>query len=119
MGQETALAAVGAALEAADAAAREACGAGLRDAAAAARRRLCASCGGHDEEGTQDPIDGRWRCRLCWEGLLLESALQEWLPPPLGEADALRAELGPFFTHPGRQRWDWLSWGAACLTLLV
>jgi len=73
----------------------------------------CIGCGLHDAQGTSDPIDLRWRCRFCWEAMLLDGVLQAGCNTPLSsdESKQLEKELGPCYLGPGsgRQRWSW-SW---------
>ena len=78
-------------------------------ALAAVDSQRCVDCGAADEEGTEDPLDGRWRCRFCWELMLLDSALRDpgCIPLPFHELELLRDELGEFFIPGDRQRWRW------------
>ncbi|CAJ1408403.1 unnamed protein product [Effrenium voratum] len=69
----------------------------------------CVDCGVPDASGREDPLDRRWRCRLCNEQLLLESmSPQEIQHMPLlaPEEEELRKELGECFTG-GRQKYHW------------
>jgi len=85
------------------------CGVRLLDVIGKVDRKRCGECGIYDAEGTSDPIDHRWRCRFCWEGMLLDASLQEQCGLPLspGDAEALRSELGPFCIDARQQRWAW------------
>ncbi|CAE7867301.1 unnamed protein product [Symbiodinium necroappetens] len=75
-------------------------------------RERCENCKAYDFKGTLDPLDGRWRCRFCWEHMLLDSALQDpgCIPMPLHEVETLQKELEECFVPGERQRWRWKEW---------
>ena len=76
---------------------------------AAVRGKQCTDCSFFDDKGTLDPVDGGWRCRFCWEHMLLDAALRDpdSMLMPLHELETLKTELGSFFVPGGRQRWSW------------
>jgi len=77
-------------------------------------KRRCDTCAAYDGRGTQDPIDNRWRCRYCWEAMLLDAFLVDRcaMPLPQADADELKEDLQECYAGPGRQRYSWASEGA-------
>jgi len=75
------------------------------------RRRRCTACSFHDAQtGVEDPVDGRWKCRLCWAQQMLEAQLQERFPADLSDEDTqeMAKVLGPMYLHEQpQQRWIW------------
>ncbi|CAE6971835.1 unnamed protein product [Symbiodinium natans] len=72
----------------------------------------CGRCKAFDSRGTLDPLDGLWRCRFCWEHMLLDSALKDpsCIPMPFHEIETLQKDLGDCFVPGERQRWRWKEW---------
>jgi len=72
-------------------------------------RKRCVTCHVYDRDcGVEDPIDCRWRCRFCWEELLLDASFEvgNLLPLPATELEELKKQLRDWFTGSGRQRWN-------------
>lgn len=86
----------------------------LEQILASVERRRCDTCTAYDSRGTQDPIDNRWRCRYCWEAMLLDAFLVDRcaMPLPQADVDELKEDLQECFVGPGRQRYSWASDGA-------
>jgi len=86
----------------------------LEQILASVEKRRCDTCGTYDARGTQDPIDNRWRCRYCWEAMLLDAFLVDRcaMPLPQADVDELKEDLQECFVGPGRQRYSWASDGA-------
>eukprot|EP00927_Polykrikos_kofoidii_P058861 TRINITY_DN5364_c0_g1_i2.p1 TRINITY_DN5364_c0_g1~~TRINITY_DN5364_c0_g1_i2.p1 ORF type:complete len:966 (+),score=154.66 TRINITY_DN5364_c0_g1_i2:58-2955(+) len=77
-----------------------------------AARSRCAECGTIDTDGVEDPVEGGWQCRFCWEALMFQASSElNQIDTSAEETDELWRVLGKYYLKDRRQRWTWSGTG--------